>query len=215
MAEAATAVQLEKSWPEESPYKKGFCAASRQYDTRWADLLKSARLNAWTKATMQECHYEVRLEEARHRCARICQEKTHAEKFTFQSGADTEHRLHQQGRFSNPTDMARPTKRNHQQRRRRCNPPGTACERVVLDRTKTFSKCKYQGESQWVGAFLVRTRRYRYQHHVFRRKREGWRQQQVRAARHTSRQRSTSSRSRGGCSAFCRSSERGEETKIF
>ena len=173
--------------------QKGFCAASRKYDTRWADLLKSARLNAWTKAMMQECHYEVRLEDRKSTAQHVIAvpesvrrgptpKSSPFKAAPIQSTAST-----RRDDFATPTDMARPTKRNHQLRRRRCNPPGTACERVVLDRIKTFFECKYQGGSQWVGAFLVQTRRYRYQHHVFRRKREGWRQQQVRAARHTSR----------------------------
>ena len=96
------------------------------------------------------------------------------------------------------------------------NPPWTARERVSEGKhgeTPWKKKWQYQGGSHRVGAFLTWTRECRIRHHFFffRRKREGWRLQQVRPARHTSRQRNRSRRWSGRCSAFCRSSKWSEE----
>ena len=93
---------------------------------------------------MQECHYEVRQEDRKSTAQHVIAvpesvrrgptpKSSPFKAAPIQSTAST-----RRDDFATPTDMARPTKRNHQLRRRRYNPPGTACERVVLDKIKIF-----------------------------------------------------------------------------
>ena len=82
MEEATKAVQLEKSWPAESPYKEELellrvRSGLRLHGTlirqamkagkvgRWSELWESGKRNASTRVKMQECYDAVKQRERR------------------------------------------------------------------------------------------------------------------------------------------------------